>query len=373
MRAVLLMLALCPWAGAASQPATVDLRVEKATLSALIERIAKQCDAGVAMHTGVEAAMRQQVTVMAKDAKWSDAVSLLEHEYNVTIALVGDRLEVSDADSEFAKRLVRRMYDVRTLVIPEESFPGVDLDIPEPGGRGAMLLPPITSDRKPETSQIAEVLKQVRPESWQRGGVSIEIYQGGLVVWQLPEVHDEILALLQRLERAAARQVVCRIYRLAKPPADASTVVTGDQWMAIGPSAGAPIGCFVSLDQQVNHLFAGVQQTYIADADVVQQAYDPIVTVLSQGLCVEVEPHVTIDGIVATTRLTATVEQDGGSAPVIDARGKALVTIKAPRLRADLARDTRLIPRGGAAIYRFGDRTYAVSFEAVQPTGTIGK
>ena len=366
IRPLLLITVLAGTVSAAAQPATLDLRADKQPLFTLVERIARQCDAGLIIHHDLQARMEGQVTIIAKDAKWDDAMALLASEYHITLKLAGDRLEVSDADREFRKRLVAVTYDLRSLTASMTGFPGPDLDIPEPGGVGSRLLPPIEPESKPEINEFIEIVqRQVAPDSWRRDGVGVHEFNGAMVVTQVPEIQAQVAALIAQLERATARQVVCRCYRLHQAPADSGPVLDGKAWQALAANLPAPVATFLTLDEQQNHHFSGQQRAYIADADVNQEAFDPIVSVLSSGLAIDIEPHVTISGVLATMRLDGTTAQRLGVVQVADGRGQKLVAIDTPDTTTDNSRDTRMVSPGGAALYRFGERTYAVTFEVL--------
>ena len=356
-------------AHAASQPESIDLRVDQAPLSTLIERIARQCDAGLVIESSLQDRMNQVVTINAKEAAWKDALALLASEYRISLSLVDDRLQVVDVDAEFRKLLVTKTYDVRTLTLALESFPGPSLDIPEPGGRGAMLLPPTEPDIRSEAAEISDtIMRHVHPAAWQRGGMSISQYSPALVITATPQIHKDILLFLQRLERAAAREVVCRIFRLPDNYEVLPVVLDAKAWQAAsggGTSAGAPLATFIMLDAQQNHHFSGAQSRYIADADVVQGIYDPIVTVLAKGLMVEIEPAVTLDGVIAAIRFEATIDSSWTSEDILDPSGKSQVSMRQPHIHRDISNDSRLVPSGGASVLRFAERTYAVTFEVV--------
>ncbi len=353
-------------AQAASQPETIDLRVDHAPLVTLIERIARQCDAGLAIDSSLQEQMSREVTLNARDAPWKEAVALLESEYRISLTLVADRLNVVNADAEFRNRLVSRTYDVRVLTLPIDDFPGPKLDIAEPGSAGCYLMPPHQATPSSASAEIsATIRRQIRPSWWTRDGMEISELNGALIITALPDIHAEILAFLQRLERAAAREVVCRVYRLPDNIAPLPAVLDAKAWRALAPTSGAPIATFAMLDSQTNHHFSGTQAIYVSDADVVQGIYDPIMSLVSHGLAVDVEPVVTIDGVVVTTRFSATINHDVTSAPVIDSAGKAVIDVQLPRTELDASNDSRLVPLGGAAGLRFAERTYALTFEVV--------
>ncbi len=96
---------------------------------------------------------------------------------------------------------VRKSYCIVDLTRQLASFPGPDLDIPEPGGVGARLLPPIKPDVDAGVNELIEIIqKVVAPDSWGKAGTAIEVYNGQLVVTNTPEAQrqvDEFLATLR--------------------------------------------------------------------------------------------------------------------------------------------------------------------------------
>jgi hypothetical protein len=365
IRPLLLSLLVASVLNAATQPATLDLRADKEPLFTLIERIARQCDAGLLIHHSLQERMDAEVTIVAKDAKWADAMALLSNEYHIVITLNGDRIEVSDADREFRKRLVTIIYDVRSLTTSMANFPGPELSIPEPGGTGTRLLPPVSSEKVQQIDEFITLMKnQVAPHSWERPGTSLEDFNGQIVVTNVPEIQTQVAALIAQLERATARQVVCRCYRLPQMP-DSSAVIDAKAWQTLSANLPAPVAVFVSLDEQQNHHFSGQQRTYLADADVNQGIFDPIMSIINNGIAFDIEPHVTINGVLATVRLSSTSAQRWSVTQINDARGQSLMPIETPEVTSDNSRDTRMIPSGGASLYRFGEHAYAITFEVL--------
>jgi hypothetical protein len=365
IRTLLLSLLVASVLNAATQPATLDLRADKEPLFTLIERIARQCDAGLLIHHSLQVRMNAEVTIEAKDAKWADAMALLSNEYHIVITVNGDRIEIDDADREFRKRLVTITYDVRSLTASMVNFPGPELSIPEPSGNGSRLIPPDSSEKIQQIDELITLVKnQVAPPSWERSGTSLEDFSGQIVVTTVPEIQTQVAALIAQLERTTARQVICRCYRLPQVP-DSSAVLDAKAWQALSANLPAPVAVFVSLDEQQNHHFSGQQRAYLADADVNQGAFDPIMSIINNGIVFDIEPHVTINGVLATVRLSSTSSQRWSIAQVNDAKGLPLVPIETPEVTSDNSRDTRVIPSGGASLYRFGDHAYAITFEVL--------
>jgi hypothetical protein len=365
IRPLLLSLLVASVLNAATQPATLDLRADKEPLFTLIERIARQCDAGLLIHHSLQERMDAEVTVVAKDAKWADAMALLSNEYHIVITLNGDRIDVSDADREFRKRLVTITYDVRSLTASMASFPGPELAILQPGGAGSRLLGPNSSEKHHQIDELVALVKNhIAPHSWERSGTSLEDFNGQIVVTNIPEIQTQVAALIAQLERATARQVICRCYRLPQVP-DSSAVLDAKAWQALSANLPSPVAVFASLDEQRNHHFSGQQRAYLADADANQGVFDPIMSVINSGIAFDIEPHVTINGVLATVRLSSTSAQRWSIAQVNDAKGQSLMPIETPDVTSDNSRDTRMVPSGGASLYRFGDHSYAITFEVL--------
>ena len=365
IRPLLLSLLVASVLNAATQPATLDLRADKEPLFTLIERIARQCDAGLLIHHSLQERMDAKVTVVVKDAKWADAMALLSNEYRIVITVNGDRIEIDDADRDFRKRLVTTIYDVHSLTTYLANFPGPELAIPEPGGTGSRLLGPNSSEKIQQLDELITLVKnQVAPNSWELSGTSLEEFSGQIVVTHVPEIQTQVAELIAQLERTTARQVICRCYRLPQVP-DSSAIIDAKAWQALSANLPTPVAVFVSLDEQQNHHFSGQQRAYLADADVNQGAFDPVMSIMNTGIAFDIEPHVTINGVLATVRLSATSAQRWSIAQVNDAKGQPLMPIETPEVTSDNSRDTRMVPLGGASLYRFGDHAYAITFEVL--------
>ncbi len=369
MRLLLLVLAGVSTLTAATQPEHLDLRLGREPLAQVLDTIASQCDAGLVVHHGVQARLAGQTMLNVRKISWSDAARWLAAEHRLTMRLVGNHLEIGDADRAFRARLVTATYDLQSLTAPAPALPGPDLDIPEPGGYGSRLLPPIEPASIPEVNEFIELVqRQVAPDTWTIPGVAIRQHNESIVVIQVPEVQQQIAEFIATLERVAARQVIVRCHRLPAPDAATATatVLDATAWSAMAKDLGAPAGVVQVLDEQQNHFFSGIQSAMIIDADVNQEAFDPVVTVISQGLAIDVDTRVTHAGVVATVRFNASTRQKITTAPVTSTAGKVLVAIELPEQEHQRSRDTRIVPNGGAALYRFGDQVYALSFEVLE-------
>jgi type II secretory pathway component GspD/PulD (secretin) len=114
--------------------------------------------------------------------------------------------------------LFMKMYDVRDLTHAMSSFPGPDLDVPEPGGQGSRLLPAIESETKPEVSEFVDLIKRiVQPLSWSdEQQTTVEEFNGSMVVNQSATVHTQIDELLRNLrnQRGSQIHVKCKFLQI---------------------------------------------------------------------------------------------------------------------------------------------------------------
>jgi hypothetical protein len=208
----------------------------------------------------------------------------------------------------------------------------------------------------------------VAPWTWHREDVSIEEWQGHLVVYHAPAVQEQIARHIAGREAMAARQIVCRLHRLGALPADTGPVLDARQWAALAEHLPQPAAVFVARNEQVQNHFSGIQRLVVCDADLQQSLQVPIIQTLATGLSLTVRPTITVAGVRVVAKLCATVSSESTTSPVSDAAGQPLVVITTPHVTNDRSEDQREIPTGGAAIYRFGERAYALTCEVLDHT-----
>jgi type II secretory pathway component GspD/PulD (secretin) len=107
-----------------------------------------------------------------------------------------------------------KSYDIRDLLQGLTMFPGPDLDIPEPGGTGSKLLAPVQDNAPPEVAQFEDIIKRVvAPTTWDAAdsGVSIQDYQGSMVINQSADVHKQIEELLRQLRNQRGTQIHVKV------------------------------------------------------------------------------------------------------------------------------------------------------------------
>lgn len=370
-----LVLTLCAFAlalssplWAAPPPATIDLRVEDQPLLTLIERIARQCEVGLVAHRGTVETLGEEVSIYAKDAKWADAVDLLRTEYRLELRLTDKRLEVLDADADFRQRLEKRYYPTAQLTTSLDDYPaphlGLEADDETRGGGGIL---DFADGPAPLIEDLADLVRNSTGdgvESWERDGVEISNDGRTLSVLHLPSVHDSIEVFLARLERNTARQLICRLHRLPATTT-ASGVLGARQYRELTRNL-TPETSFVVADGQRNHHFTGVVRRYTADAESVEQLFEPVVGLMRTGLMLDVTPHVTRKGVLCNILAAQCSSPRSEGSPIADASGQVMVDIELPAMLYETVADSQLIPQGGGAVYSLGQLRYGVSFEVFE-------
>ncbi|MGE3166577.1 MAG: hypothetical protein AB7O52_16880 [Planctomycetota bacterium] len=354
---------------AAAPPETVDLRVESQPLLVLCERLARQCEVGLVVHREAVESLQQSVSIYAKDAKWDDALKLFREEYGVELRLTERRLEVLDAAADFRKRIQRQYFPTAQITASVDDYPAPKLgfEAEEEFGGGVLNF----SDEDGPPPLIADLAGLVEHsvgslEHWERDGVGLTLTDDGglLSVQQVPELQAGVRTFLATLERNATRQLVCRLHRLP------DETVPGQ---SIAKSAYAeltrnrrPEASFMVGDGQRNHHYAGNVRTFVAESCAVGKCIDPVVRELRSGLALDVEPHVTREGVLANISLSRCTNSGSTRTGVVTADGLSQVEIELPILQHEKTGDSRLVPLGGAVVYLLGDEVYGVSFEVFE-------
>ncbi len=319
------------------------------------------------------------VTLKVEKMKLGFALDFIMKLTSLTYTMRDEAIYVSNKDGVRGD-VYMVPYDIRDLTHDRQGFPGPSLDIPEPGGKGASLLPPIESEAKQETSEFIDIIKKViEPATWEGEkaikGVDIGEYNGMMIVTHTGDVHRQVDELLRALRNQKGTQIHVKCKFLSIENSELERI--GVDWTNFtGPSpipgqvpinsplssgaAAAPLGAYYG--SQANNIavagrtntgaltgsYAGAlrnpdpgeglklqgqtwrlaenfyasaileavqkhkkgnviyepdltmfngqqahivnlnQQSYIADYDVVQNQYDPVVSVLSYGTVLDV-------------------------------------------------------------------------------------
>jgi hypothetical protein len=140
-----------------SQHLTVDF--VDTPLSEVVDFLRKVTDANVVIDPKVLAA-EPAITLKASDMELGAVLHWVTVMAKVNVGFVDGAIYLSQEPYKGHERTV--MYDVSDLVTPTQRFPGPDLDIPEPGGQGAKLLPPVEPEQPPSSvDELEQVLRTV--------------------------------------------------------------------------------------------------------------------------------------------------------------------------------------------------------------------
>ncbi|MBA2479073.1 MAG: hypothetical protein H0V44_00290 [Planctomycetes bacterium] len=375
----------------------VTLDFQDTDLIDVIAFLQKVTGVNIVLDPQVTAASPPPVTLKVDHMKLRFVLDFIMKYCGLSFVLRNEAIFISNTEGVRGE-VYMKLYDVRDLTHAMQSFPGPDLDIPEPGGQGAKLLPPVEPEQKPEISEFQEIItKVVTPNLWQREGVSIEQYNGSMVITQTADVHKQVEELLRSLRNQKGTQIHVKVrflnvensaleeigvnwsnFRGPQRPGQPSLVpLPGTNAAPGAPSVGAYYGnadtntvtaaalnnnlqpytdsrslavpgpndglAFQTQSWQVaTNLYASAilravekerrgniifepdltmfngqqahlvnmnQQSYIADYDVVQTQYDPIVTILSYGTVLDVQAIASADKRYITLTLRPTNAQ----------------------------------------------------------------
>jgi len=124
--------------GRLEQKITLDARDQPITDTADFLRSVTRLNIVVAPALGANPPL---VTMQVRDMSLGNLFKWLEKTAAVHIGFVNGAIYVSDQPVAGAVRT--RLYDVSDLALPIRNFPGPNMTVPQPGGAGATLLPPI--------------------------------------------------------------------------------------------------------------------------------------------------------------------------------------------------------------------------------------
>ncbi len=351
---------------AATAPATVDLSAADKPLLTVIERLARACSASLVVDHSVTVRMGTTVRNEIENVPWNQAKEWFATQHRLSIALEGEWLVVTDVDSAFQASLVSAAYDVRQLMGSDANRPAPDIDLPEPGAPRARSLPTLEATPATIVSTLPELIKtEIEPASWNWSGTTVVVQNGLLLVTHQQQVHTAVRSLLARLEATSARQIVVRCWSFPVTNQGKSGIVDAVTWQGQAKTLGAPRAAFILADGQRNHSYSGTERTAVVDLDVVQGIYQPVNQATLDGMALDVQAHATIGGVLATIRLAEVSGVVLTPKTVRDGQDRVISTLDTIAIEQSGQRTTRLIPSGGAAFIRIGERFWAVQCEVV--------
>jgi len=383
----------------------VTLDFQEQDLNEVVSFLQRVTRANIVLDPKVIAAQPPPISLNVNKMRLRYVLDHIVKLSGLTYAMKDEALYISSADGVRGDAFMK-IYDIRDLTHAPQSFPGPELDIPQPGGQGAVMLPAIDSENTPETGEFIEIIRKVvSPNTWDAAkGTDIGEFGGNMVITQTADVHKAVEELLRALRNQKGTQIHVRCkflnvensaleqigvdWRNFTGPNPGNGNGTGTQPITVIGSGGAalipgteqPVGAYygdpasqVAAGGIVNNslpgyaggrgLTAGVnegltmntqfwqvannfyasavinavekerkgniiyepditmfngqqahlvqmnQQSYIADYDVVQSQYQPVVTVLSYGTVLDVMAIASADKKYVTMTLRPTNAQ----------------------------------------------------------------
>ncbi len=232
----------------------ITLDFQDTDLADVVSFLQRVTNANIVLDPRVLAATPAPVTLRVERMKLKFVLDFVMKITGLKYTMRNEAIYISNEEGTRGD-LFMKMYDIRDLTHAMASFPGPSLEIPEPGGTGSQLLPPIEAEAKPETGEFIEIIKQVVvPASWADGtGTTIEEYNGSMVVTQSNEVHVQIDELLRALrnQRGSQVHVKCKFLSVENSAMEeigvnwrnygTSTIYGAPQPTAVPPFNTAPI------------------------------------------------------------------------------------------------------------------------------------
>ncbi len=186
----------------------ITLDFQDTDLADVVSFLQRVTNANMVLDPKVIAAAPPPVTLRVERMKLRFVLDFIMKITGLKYTLRNEAIYVSNEQGTRGD-LFMKIYDVRDLTHAMASFPGPSMEIPEPGGTGSMLLPPVEPDTTPETGEFMEIIRQVvAPASWSdEAGTGIEEYNGAMVVTQSGEVHTQVDELLRALRNQRGSQI----------------------------------------------------------------------------------------------------------------------------------------------------------------------
>ncbi len=146
--------------------------------------------------------------------KFKHIVSWVAQKGNLTWVLKDDAVLVTSPDSA-SDRLITQVYDMQDLLAPKQNFTPPELSIGSTGDKeGAINFeePAAAAEGAAPTGEaLLSLIKQTVPGRWEVAGSGVVITQlegsGAILVKNTPEIHNQVIELLETLRRSSSMQV----------------------------------------------------------------------------------------------------------------------------------------------------------------------
>lgn len=202
------------WEKAIAEKLDAEVHVEfsESDLTDVVSFLQKVSGVNIVIDPAVMSGGQQTPVTLTEDhVKLRQVLDTIMSLTNLHYVLKDEAVFISNSDGVRGD-VYMKLYDVRDLTHSMQSFPGPDLDIPEPGGSGAKLLPPVEPETHPETQDFIDIIQRVvAPNTWKNPGVSIEEFEGAMVINQTDDVHRQIDELLRELRNQKGTQIHVKV------------------------------------------------------------------------------------------------------------------------------------------------------------------
>ena len=189
----------------------VTLDFQDHDLVDVVDFLQRITSVNIVLDPQVIAAAPPPVTLRVEAMKLRYVIEFIMKLTGLNYALRDEALYITNA-AGLRGDVFMKLYDIRDLTHAMASFPGPDLDIPEPGGVGSRLLPPIEAETAPEINEFIEIIQRVvSPATWENEGVAIEDYNGSMVITQTTDVHKQVEELLRTLRNQKGTQIHVKV------------------------------------------------------------------------------------------------------------------------------------------------------------------
>ncbi len=175
------------------------------------------------------------VTMQVKNIKLANALDFIMLQTGLKYALQDEAVYISTPENLQGEAYMK-IYEIRDMMVGLTQFPGPSLDIPDPGGQGGALGLEETEDEDaPDVNDFIDIIESVvRPEAWGGDNVSIDEWNGSLIVTQTADVHEEIDKVLRALRNQQAVQINVKVKFLSVENAMLEEI--GINWNNFGPT-----------------------------------------------------------------------------------------------------------------------------------------
>ena len=373
-------------------------------LSSALDRLQREAGVTLLLDPDLDADFtKQPVTLRLEDTPLDRALNLIGLITGSDFIITDGVVFVSSSQVIKQRKVVRRVYDIRGLLVAVQNLAGPSLDLIDAlsntnsgggggrqsksgdqgggdgggGGEGLFGDGEEAEDMATREERIQELTDLITeatagPDDWIDQVFTLREVGGTLVINATPEVHDEVGELLESLHDFAGQMVqvegeffIMPRSVVAEVLADngGSLIVAADRLDAVaerlasGASSRLAAVRNVGFNGQRVYLYAGRDTAFVSDVEPIPDAEgaDPTLSVLRNGAVLDVLPTIIRGG----EEVVVAVKGDVINAATVDAAGAndaASAPATQPANLQTPARDTVnyrttvRLPRGGAVV-----------------------